>query len=470
MRVPLVLRWGLLLLLASLLIAGRPLPKEAPFAFGVELWPGQVERALPFLEKSGVRLVRLNGVLWGLVEPTPGPYRWHTQRQLEHDLRLLGERGYDVMLIIRGTPDWAERTPDDDDTYSCRTVHPDALDDFRRFVGATVRRYSAPPFDVRFFEIWNEPDADPDYVGPDAPYGCIGQEEEPLYDGAAYATMLEVAYAGLKAANPEAILVFGGLLLSCTPDSPMGGGVDTAGDPTCTQPLFLRGVLEAGAGDAFDMLAYHAYPLWFPGERDWDMFYQNGRYADRGGLLESKVRYLRSVLAEYGLADIPIVMNEGGLLCPPEMEPKCPGGAYEGAKANYLFRLYARAWKNDLYGAVWYTFNGPGWRYAGLLNRDRPFPAYWALRFLTARLDGATLLWAREAGGIETYAFCRGHDFVQLMWTNEGRTQTVRPLVPDMRAYKMTPAGFMQPVSGNTATVDFWPLVVEADGCPTSTR
>lgn len=456
------------LAITSLLLAARPLPNPDTFAFGVELWIGQVERALPFLEQSGARLVRINGLLWGEVEPTPGPYRWHTQRQLEHDLRLLGEHGYDVMLIIRGTPDWAERTPDDDDVYSCRTVHPDALDDFQQFVGAAVRRYSAPPFNVRFFEIWNEPDADPDYVGPDAPYGCIGQEEEPLYDGAAYATMLEAAYAGLKAANPDAVLVFGGLLLSCTPDSPMGSGVDVVGDPTCTQPLFLRGVLEAGAGDAFDMLAYHAYPFWFPGERDWDIFYENGRYSQRGGLLESKVRYLRSVLADYGLEDTPIIMNEGGLLCPPPFEPQCPGTAYEAAKANYVFRLYTRAWKNDLVGAVWYTFNGPGWRYAGLLNRDRPFPAYEALRFLAARLNGARLLWALRVDGVETYAFCRGNRFIQLAWTNEGRTSRVRPLVPDMRVYKMSTAGFLQPITGRTATIDFWPLVLETDGCPPS--
>ena len=59
------------------------------------------------------------------------------------------------------------------------------FDDFGEFLAAAVNRYSGPPYNVRHFEIWNEPDIDPDLVPGDSLFGCWGDSDDDLYGGTA---------------------------------------------------------------------------------------------------------------------------------------------------------------------------------------------------------------------------------------------------------------------------------------------
>ncbi|MCP4425325.1 MAG: hypothetical protein GY803_12590, partial [Chloroflexi bacterium] len=91
-------------------------------------------------------------------------------------------------------------------------------------------------------------------------------------------------------------------------------------------------------------------------------------------------------------------------------------------QANYVVRLYTRAWAEGLDGAVWYTLYGEGWRDSDLMTRGKPRLAYQALQFLAGELAGATLMDDISADGYEGYRFCRGNVEYRLYWTNEALT------------------------------------------------
>ena len=59
--------------------------------------------------------------------------------------------------------------------------------------------------------------------------------------------------------------------------------------------------------------------------------------------------------------------------------------------------------------SIWYTLDGPDWRYSGLLNSDQePKPAYHALQGLTSLLVEARYLGPiGQSSGLEGYAFPR---------------------------------------------------------------
>ena len=84
--------------------------------------------------------------------------------------------------------------------------------------------------------------------------------------------------------------------------------------------------------------------------------------------------------------DKPIIHTEGSLICPEWNPGDCspPGEDFFEHQADYVVWMYVRNWANGLFGTIWYQFEGPGWRYAGLLDEDQnPKPVYEALLFLT---------------------------------------------------------------------------------------
>jgi len=44
-----------------------------------------------------------------------------------------------------------------------------------------VTRYSKPPFNIKYWEIGNEPDIDPSLIAPTEPFGCWGDQNDEFY-------------------------------------------------------------------------------------------------------------------------------------------------------------------------------------------------------------------------------------------------------------------------------------------------
>lgn len=401
-------RRALLVALAALLLLAPapPAPASSPHhlwlpavatggprgLLGLETSALTPERDLDGLRAIGPGWVRRSGLRWRDVEPAPGGgYRWDAPalQALDAELRAAAERGLRVVLVVQGSPAWAVAPFSAD----CAPISPERYGDFARFIEAAVERYSAPPFNVRYWEIANEPDA---FVfAADSPFGCWGRPEQELYGGQAYGELLKAAYPAVKRADPRAVVIHGGLLLDAPYNPATGEG---------RSGRFLEGVLAAGAGSSFDILAFHSYSFY------------DGTPDGSAGTRDWKPAYLRGILARHGLSK-PLFNTEGALLC---LEP---GPACAEAQAHAMARLYVRALRDDLVGLIWYTYDSDSFRSTALIEPANPAlrrPAFAAFAQATAMLDGHAYgePLAGLPAGVEGHRLTRGAGSTLVLWAN----------------------------------------------------
>lgn len=424
-----------------------------PPVFGVEINIGMVSSTLSKTVEAGAWWVRYNGILWSEVEATQGSRDWSRLAGVENELRALSAQGLTPMVIVRGTPSWAQKIPN----HPCGPVKAEALDEFADFIYDVVVRYSGEPYNVKYWEIWNEPDVDPDYVSADAPYGCWGDDDDDYYAGGYYADMLKQVYPAIKRADPQAQVVFGGLLLLCDPDDPS----PYPGTGGCKPAKFLEGALKNGGGPFFDILAYHAYPYWAPSmPGDWDL--NQLHWDHRGGVLLGKLDFIRAVFQKYGISK-PIIMNEGGLMCH-SWDPNnadCSTDDFRDDQANYVVRLYTRIWANNILGGTWYTMNGPGWRQGGLLDGSQnPRPSYNTFQFMATLLNGSSYRGPLSSGALEGYTFFNrsARREYRIYWRNDNSSTPLT--LPDDTIAVYNKFGQALPTSGGKISIGFDPVFV----------
>ena len=177
-----------------------PIPSPPPEPIGgLELHSITNERGLDLLRDTNTYWIRHNALLWADIEPSEGDRNWEAVSALETELIEASEQGYEVILIIRRTPLWAQSIPE----VYCGPVKSEKLDAFAKFVNDAVARYSAPPFNVKFWEIGNEPDINHKLAPPDFIYGCWGDDQDGYYGGGFYADMLKAVYPEIKNADLE---------------------------------------------------------------------------------------------------------------------------------------------------------------------------------------------------------------------------------------------------------------------------
>lgn len=171
--------------------ATRPLTQQITTTFpahvagvdyGMNVWlpTADQDRTLGLLTGAGFGWAR-QWISWESVEPTQGSYSWDTLDQVvasaeKHNVKL--------MLILLRAPSWASPNggiPKDKALYA-------------RFVTSVASRYKGK---VAAYEIWNEAN--------------LAGETGGNVDAAEYAELLKAAFPAIKAADPNAIVVFGGL-------------------------------------------------------------------------------------------------------------------------------------------------------------------------------------------------------------------------------------------------------------------
>jgi hypothetical protein len=326
-------------------------------------------------------------------------------------------------VVIKDSPDWALRQDVivDGQLTSCGPIAEEHFSSFASFVQELVNRYKTPEFDVTNWEIGNEPDVDPYTIPPDQVFGCWGDIDDTVYFGGDYyGEMLKVVSAAIKQADPSAKVWVGGLLLA---------NPNTSDDRKGKPERFLNGILASGAAPYIDMVPYHTYSTYWdlPGYplNDWDMYLYGPWYSLGGGVI-GKARYLRQIMSEYGV-NIPLFLNETGFGCS-ETNNDCdpPDGRFFQSQATHLVRYYARALSENVSGTIWYTLNGPGWRYTGLLDQNQqPTPAYNAFKVIAQQLKYARYVGtAYYSDDIEAYAFRRNSELVHVVWAKEDTSIT----------------------------------------------
>jgi hypothetical protein len=247
--------------------------------------------------------VRRNGLIWSDVEPNEGARNWSAVAALEAELIEAARLKFKVILIVRRTPKWAQKYPG----VFCGPIRSDKMEAFGRFMGDAVTRYSAPPYNIKYWEIWNEPDSGGTDPNGDRGWGCWGEQADPYYGGRYYALALKAAYPDIKAADPGSQVVVGGLLANCDPIKPPSGR-------DCKQSKFLEGILVAGGAPYFDGISFHTYDCYYYpgayGSENW-----HSAWNTTGPLLITKARFLRGVLGARGVTGKFMMDTELGLLC-----------------------------------------------------------------------------------------------------------------------------------------------------------
>ena len=204
---------------------------------------------------------------WREIEPTRGEFHWEYT-----DWLLRAADYYHLRVIARldQTPDWAAKGS------TALNAPPEDDGDYGDFVAAVAERYRGR---IPAYIIWNEPNLAREW-GNRPP------------DPAAYAALLKLAAARVRAADPAASVLSAGLASTNEND---GLAMDDR--------VFLRALYAAGGGASFDILAAHPYPFAHPPE--------DARGTD-AGLNFNRIQDWRDIMVANGDADKPIWITEFG--------------------------------------------------------------------------------------------------------------------------------------------------------------
>jgi hypothetical protein len=387
------------------------------------------------------------------VEPSQGARNWGVLLAQEQNLRDVVSKGMTPIVNIRFTPGWAQLYAG----VRCGPMQSGYFDEFAEFVQDAVARYSVAPYNVKYWEIWNEPDIDHTLPGIDAssPYGCWGDSSDTYYGGRYYGDMLKVVYPAIKLADPQAKVLVGGLVLDCDPRS--GAGCSQVGHDA-KPAKYLEGILVQGGGPYFDGVSFHAYDNWVNPSGYSNPNWQSA-WNTTGPVLIAKTQFIKSVLSAYNVTGKFLVNTESGMVswsCTPW--PTINNNR-ETTKSYYVAEAYAAAIAQGLAGNLWFTLQG-SWNCTGLINPDlTTLPAYTAYQFSSSELRNSA--WVRditEYTGVKGYEFNRGDRRIWVLWSLDGNSHTISlPGVPlaiyHVNGTSITPAG--------SITVTHEPLYLE---------
>ncbi|MDP4020900.1 MAG: beta-xylosidase [Candidatus Adlerbacteria bacterium] len=311
------------------------------------------------LAALGVGWVRFD-IDWSEVQPTDREhFNW---RNIDRIVIAAEARNIRLVATLGYAPRWA--WPEGCFSSKCAPNEPS---DFARFVKTAVARYA--PKGVHYWEIWNEPN--------------LAKFWQPRPSIGYYVILLKESFKAIKATDPGAVVISGGL-------------GPTATDDRNIAPLdFVEGLYEDGGGEYFDALGFHPYSFPVPPSytRVWNAWSQ--MYATNPSL--------RSIMIAHGDANKKIWMTEfgaptggpgnlAGLTNYTRVEQ--PSFVSEELQAHMLDEAFTLAEEYEWAGPLfWYSYKDLGTsldtveNFFGLLRFDgSKKPAYTALEELhTAR-------------------------------------------------------------------------------------
>lgn len=350
-----------------------------------EISPTQVDRVYD----AGASWIRIP-LNWSHIEPentTPENYQWPSD--VNEQLAKAGVLNIRVILTLKSNPSWAA-------TYANGPIDLVDIGELVEFMEAAVAHYGPAPYNIKYWEIYNEPDNTSAWHAKKG-WGYFGLEPD------TYAQMLSALYGPMKAVDPEAQIVFGGIAYD---------GWESEGGHFAED--FVDRVLRNGAGAYFDVMNFHYY---WPFHEKWDSY---GR-----GII-GKATAMRDKLASYNVYK-PLICTETSMWSGGGSDPY-PGSDEE--QSRYIPQVFARSMAVDLGATIWFRlrdYDFPGvWEY-GLLRPDlspKPsFPAYQIMARQLVPTQYIRALDSNETGSdqIEAYEFARqdGSTLTIVVWTND---------------------------------------------------
>jgi hypothetical protein len=375
--------------------------------------PAMVE----LMREAGIRWAR-EEISWDRVQlEQRGPYRWDGDENglynYDQAIDLQRKAGINVLGLLAYNPAW----------FKSKNPVLDAwLSDWGDYVYNTVARYGRNKGQIRYWEVWNEPNL--------RPFGY----EHGLYTIKDFVRVLDVARAAIKSADPDAVIVLGGV-------ADIWGIPPTAEDYDSFD--YLRMIHAAGGWDSFDIVGWHPYR---PGPPE-AVLHRRGpdmSFAD-------ELRVMEELLAELGPKKVWI--TEVGYSAFTGIF-----GVSEADQAALLQRMYVQAiahpmieklfWydlRNDIetgtpYTQPQYDNTKEQWHY-GLLRRTYPLnpddptlrkPAFLAYRAMADILGGMRIQSIRAEGtnpnapGVYWYRFTDGQRNADVIWRIYGDAVDIR--------------------------------------------
>jgi hypothetical protein len=414
--IPLILIVGVALLPAAVPqpAQAQDLPwrdKGSPFgivaALANRVRSDEIPVAVQLMREAGVQWQR-EEFFWHEIQFEPGgAYRWggNAEGFYNYDLAVNAQvnAGISLLGLLDYNPAWMKG----------KNPHPDEwINDWGAFVYNTVARYGRDRGQIKYWELWNEPNL------------AKSGYESGLYTIADFVRILEVGRAAALAADPEATIVLGGLAsIWSEPPSPFHYDYFD----------YLDQVAQLGGWQYVDVIAIHPYRPDAPEGDAWRR--------DQSLTFHEELTRLDGLLRAYGPK--PVWLTEFGW----STNTVWPG-VDEDTQAFFLIRSYILAIAHPSIEKIfWYDFRNdtrPGAPYEqpvyedrevefhyGLLRRSFPLdpnrgdlrkPAFLAFRTMTQMLGGLTLREAVLTGqnpdwrGVHWYRFAGVGRRVDVLW------------------------------------------------------
>jgi hypothetical protein len=377
--------------------------------FGLQPKKTNLSQIYEDIQQLNPHWFRKNGVIWSDVEPEEGDRDWYAVSLLDSELTIASQLGMETILIVRSTPEWAQLK----NGFYCGPIREDKFVAFGNFMYDLVTRYSQPPYNVRYWEIWNEPDAN--INNPMLGFGCWADPNDDYYGGSYYAEMLKMIYPLIKSADPKAQVIIGGLLLDCDPVNPPDTLPGSGIPKDCKSSKFLEGILINDGGEFFDGIGFHAYDYYYGVKDQYGNFNWHSDWNSTGPVTINKANYIRDLLNRYGYQEKYLLNTEAALLC---VDCQENDSEFESTKANYIAQLYAIAIAENYLANVWFSYTG--WRNSGLVASDfSPRLAYSTYRIAQKMLGNSVFI--REVNqDVRGYVFDRGDNHISIYWSMDG--------------------------------------------------
>ncbi|MFN8491944.1 MAG: cellulase family glycosylhydrolase [Caldilineaceae bacterium] len=333
----------------------------APTPFGVQMYgdTGSSGKYYAALADSQAHWVRVE-IGWSMIEPNNVAVDQYNWGPADAAVAAAKDGCLNVVLTIGSAPSWAVGSQGSPEGPLDQTK----LTDFAEFLSALTERYDGDGVNdapgspvVNDFEMYNEPD------GNDLPLvGHWGKY------GAQYAQMLGVASSAIKAANPNAKIVFGGIAYDAFDDE--GGQFVHS---------FLDDVLTAGGGNAFDVMSFHQYPA-----------FRSRWTTGKGPGLREKAASVRQKLLDHGV-NKPIIITESGWHSSND-DPNYPSS--DENQSRYVVQLFTQSLASNIDMMIWWSlYDVEGFAYAdGLVTNGEPLvrkPSFNVYKIMTAELGSA---------------------------------------------------------------------------------
>ncbi len=250
---------------------------------------------LNLMKKAGIKWTRFDFTM-DVIEPSQDNFNWTSYDNIVNTAALYG---VNIIALVDQyfTPNWANNTLDN------MVPPPPAI--YQSYAQAIAAHYSGK---ISLFEMGNEPNETGSW--------------HPQWNAAAYTALLKAGYNGVKAGNPNAKVLSGGLSNESTTSNSQSATIS-----------FIQQMYANGAKGYFDYFAFHPYSQ----PKSPDVLSQNSTTFN-------VLSTIKTLMEQEGDKNKQIIITEFGW---PTTSDFSGGGVTRASQAAYISRVYAKIMHQD---------------------------------------------------------------------------------------------------------------------------